>query len=238
MNSRTRLEISPGVWLDARRAVWLEKERALVIADLHLGYAWAHRASGNLLPLAADDTAARLRALVEDFAPCEVVLLGDIVHRAVKIEPLRAELRGLCESVAGASAVHFIAGNHDRNLAPLLRECGVATELSTELQLGPHRLLHGDAAGEDATLQLEAARARGGRIFIGHEHPAVRVGNVTTVKCPCFAIAPELVILPAFSRWSAGGVIGAHEWMSPLARAAKCERAVAIVAEKLMPLRL
>ncbi|MCC6233574.1 MAG: hypothetical protein IT580_13070, partial [Verrucomicrobiales bacterium] len=41
-----RMEVTPGVWLDARRAVWLEGHRALLVADVHLGYVWAERQRG------------------------------------------------------------------------------------------------------------------------------------------------------------------------------------------------
>ena len=59
----TRTEIQPGIWLDARRAVWFAAERLLAVADLHWGYAASHRARGNLLPVWGDDELeARLRA--------------------------------------------------------------------------------------------------------------------------------------------------------------------------------
>ena len=49
------MEISAGIWLDHRRAVYLEAERILCVADLHLGYAWAHRFSGQLMPLRGEE---------------------------------------------------------------------------------------------------------------------------------------------------------------------------------------
>src|SRR4030095_4400845 len=83
------LEVAPGVVLDARRAVWLADSRTLLIADPHLGYAWAHRNSGNLLPLGrASDPLDRLAALAASYACERIVLLGDVVHDAVHVEPL------------------------------------------------------------------------------------------------------------------------------------------------------
>jgi len=237
---RTRLTFAPDITLDARQAVWLAETRVLAVADLHLGYAWAHRHDGNLLPLSArDDTAERLLALVEDYIPHELVLLGDIVHRAVSLPALKDELCALFSQLSERVALRLIAGNHDARLAGLLRECGVEAELVRERRAGSHLLLHGDGTDDaTATSQLEAAHERSGRVFIGHEHPAISVsdGVATRAKCPCFLVAPALVVLPAFSRWSAGSDVRGRERISSFTRQAKPERAVAIAAGKLMPL--
>ena len=91
-NHRTR-EVTPGVVLDARRAAWLATERVLIVADLHLGYAWAQRSSGNLIPLTRTlGTLDRLSALIDAYSPARTVLLGDIVHDAVDVEPLTSDL--------------------------------------------------------------------------------------------------------------------------------------------------
>ena len=238
MNYST-LEIGGGVWLDARRAVWLEKERALAVADLHLGYVWAHRAAGQMLPLSVrDDTLDRLAALVADYAPERVVLLGDIVHQAVPVAALLAELVRLRDEVGGRARLHWLAGNHDRRLAALLETIGGGIFLERELALGPHRFAHGDACAESAAAGLlAAAQAAGGRWFIGHEHPAVVLGDgmATHVRCPCFLVAPQLVVLPAFSGWSAGSPLGVGEGLSAFTRAARCTHRVAIAAGKLLP---
>lgn len=238
--SKTKLQIAPGVWLDARRAIWLEGERVLAVADLHLGYAWAHRHSGNLLPVSArEDTVERLSALVADYAPVELVLLGDIVHRAVHVPVLKDELCRLFAELSARATLRLVAGNHDARLAPLLGACALEAEVLSEVRSGPHLLLHGDTA-QQAAEELTAARERGGCIFIGHEHPAIGLsdGVVRSARYPCFLVAPELVVLPAFSRWSAGTEVRGRELMSPLGRGVQFARAVAIVAGKLLPVRL
>lgn len=78
-----KVEIRPDVWLDSRRALWLADERRLVVADLHWGYAAAHRARGNLLPSWGDAEIERtLHALVSTYQPVEMIWLGDVVHAA------------------------------------------------------------------------------------------------------------------------------------------------------------
>jgi uncharacterized protein len=239
LDSRGIVQLSGDVRLDARRAVWLETERVLAVADLHLGYAWAHRRAGQMLPVSAnEDSIERLLELVADYQPRELALLGDIVHAAVPFVALEEELQRLSAELGGRVELRLLAGNHDRSLAPLLKRCGIDLDLHALLRTGPHLLLHGDSA--DASLdQLAGVRALGGRIFMGHEHPAIRVGDgVASVKRPCFLVADDLVILPAFSEWVAGANVRQGEFLSALAGSAKFRMAHAILAGKLLAVRL
>ena len=64
------VEIQHGWWLSGDRTLFLEEERALVVADIHWGYAESHRRAGNLLPLWGNEaTAERLRRVVRHYEP-------------------------------------------------------------------------------------------------------------------------------------------------------------------------
>src|SRR5215210_3050200 len=231
--------LTPDITLDARRAVWFSETRTLAVADLHLGYAWAHRHGGQLLPVSADsDVLPRLLALLTSYEPEEVVVLGDIVHRAVPVEALKSEL---CELIGGLSErvarVTLIAGNHDRKLRRLLDDCGLHdVELIREAKAGPHLLAHGDESDpERAAERLREAASRSGRVFIGHEHPAITLsdGVATRAKCACFLASERMVVLPAFSSWAAGSNVRAGRFMSPDAAGENFTAAFAILAGKL-----
>lgn len=235
---RTQLELEPGLVLDARRALWLSAERTLVVADLHLGYAWTHRLAGQLLPLGADDTLARLDALVSEFAPAQLVLLGDVLHGAPVGEAL-ADLGRLVEDIGMRTRLRIVEGNHDFALAAALRRLGFAVEMEEQIALGPHLLLHGHTPDElRAAALLGAAVERGGRVIFGHEHPAVQLsdGVATSARCRCFVAGDGALILPCFTSWSSGSNVE-RGWLSPLARAMREERRIAIVADRLLPLR-
>jgi putative SbcD/Mre11-related phosphoesterase len=236
---RSRLELEPGVWLDAGRAVWLEEWHTLAIADLHLGYAWAHRAEGQMMPLeAGEDTATRLLKLLDCYPAKEVVLLGDIVHRAVEVPALQSELHEFVSTVSTRARLRFVAGNHDRDLAALFKKTGIVHEIARSTAVGPHLLLHGDEPREEAA--QANLRATKGRVILGHEHPAITLsgGVASHVKCACFLAGPGILILPAFTRWAAGSVVGRDAFLSPYARLRQIDRALAIVAGKLMPVPL
>jgi len=239
---RTRLELEPGVWLDAGRAVWLEEWRTLAVADLHLGYAWAHRAEGQLLPVdTGEDSTERLLRLLAKYPAEEVVLLGDIVHRAVDVPALHTELRWLALNVGERARLRLIGGNHDWELAETLATANIVLEVDDHAVVGPHLLLHGDGADEiTAEARLSETGPRRGRVILGHEHPAIGLsdGVASHVKCPCFVAGDGFLVLPAFSHWAAGGDIRSYRFMSPYARLRPSTHAVAIVAGKLLPIPL
>src|SRR5829696_4823286 len=144
--NRSQLEISPGVVLDARRAVYLAEVNLLAIADLHLGYAWAHRHRGQLLPISQpDDTAERLHLLLDEYRPATIALLGDIVHDTVPSPEFRKTVRDFLAELQERAELRLIAGNHDRTLA-----AEITQPLIRDLQIGCYRLIRGDGHSEAA----------------------------------------------------------------------------------------
>ena len=230
----SRYEVAPGIRLDARRALWLAEARALAVADLHLGYAWAHRHTGQLMPITVpDDTAERLSALQQEYRPEQIVLLGDIVHRAVPVAPIKDELLGLLRCFADKVKLTMVVGNHDRDLERLV---GESAQFAQHLKIANCILLHGD---RDSTVAVAGAIRQAERnrdwIIMGHEHPSVTLsdGVATWEKYPCFLICDRLIVLPAFSRWAAGN--SREEYMSPLLECKGVESKIAILGDRLVP---
>lgn len=178
-----RAEVLPDIWLDSRLALWLPEVRLVVAADLHWGYAASHRAQGNLLPVWGDGAiAARLDALLRDYAAAEMIWLGDSLHTLVGADRAEAYLAGCRVPVT------IVAGNHDRRWE---RACS-----PTELR-GRFFFHHGDTdhAVPSGTIEI-----------IGHHHPAAtwNDGAGGRLKLPALVASPSRLILPAFSPWAAG----------------------------------
>ena len=237
-----RFELSDSLVLDARRAAWFPRERVLAVADAHLGYAWAQRRRGLLLPLAAtEEVVATLAALQHDYAPREIVFLGDLVHEAANLPALKEELVNLTTRLAAGSRLTVTLGNHDRRLEQFAAEWKLPLALASSATVGGHWLVHGDqppAAAALATWQTQ--RVPGARIVFGHEHPALRLGDgvASAARCPCFLIGEDRLVLPAFSPWAAGSVVGRQPFLAPLAQAAVWQQVVAILGGRLLPLPL
>jgi putative SbcD/Mre11-related phosphoesterase len=232
----SKYEFTPGMWLDARRALWLPKARLLAVADLHIGYAWAHRHAGQMMPITARDTTPeRLRVLVDDYEPERLVLLGDIVHRAVPVEPVKGALLAVLNCLPQELTVTAIAGNHDRDLEHLLSG---DTRFVPVKHLAANGCLfvHGDAdSAAVAETEIKTTKANHGWVVMGHEHPSVTLGDgvATWEKYPCFLVCDGLLVLPAFSQWAAGN--SRDDYMSPLLGCADIKGKVAVVGDRLLP---
>jgi metallophosphoesterase superfamily enzyme len=140
------------------------------------------------------------------------------------------ELRALLAIADGERKLVLLAGNHDRKLHQLMQQLGQPDALRAEFSAGENVFLHGDRPA------TQPAR----RYVIGHEHPAISLGDgvATSRKFPCFLIAQNVVTLPSFSSWSAHTPFPHYEFMSPLAKSARFETALAILGDRLLPVPL
>ena len=179
-----RVEVAPGVWLDSRLALWIADARILVVADLHWGYVMSHRAQGNLLPAWGDaDIADRLQALAFDYAPAEMIWLGDSLHTLAGAQAAEAFLR------SATFPITIVSGNHDVRW--------VRAKDRSAVSRANYYLHHGDRAHEVPTDTLE---------IVGHHHPAVSLsdGAGTRLKLPALIASKRRLVLPAFSPWASG----------------------------------
>ncbi len=234
MMDQTTYCLNGEILLDARRALFFESKGILAVADLHLGYAWAHRHSGQMMPVnAGEDCLPRLLELQRAYSPSRIVLLGDIVHRALDLPALRSTLGEMIGTVGAGSELVLAGGNHDTRLECLLERDYQGVTLRREFRTEGCLFTHGDGEPLPANCGEEVT-------IIGHEHPAISLddGVATSAKCPCFLLARNLIVLPAFSNWAAGSSFGHYPFMSPLSRAAVFEKAVAIVGNRLLPVKL
>lgn len=227
---KSRLEIKQGVWLDHRRAAYLEAEGILCVSDLHLGYAWAHRYHGQLMPLHGEENLlARLSDLCAFYKPGHLAILGDIVHHAVPVAEITCELKELFTGLRKICGLKLILGNHDLHLKKLASTFGEHDFLES-YETENFLLTHGNTSGDGVVNKF---------VLMGHEHPSISLGDgIRSSKFPCFLVGRTVLLLPAFSLWAAGTDIRAHSFMSHRAQSARFDQAVAICGKKLLPVRL
>ena len=173
----------------ASGALWIEAERALVIADLHLEKGSAYASRGQLLPpYDTRESLARLSAEVEAAAPRLVIMLGDAFHDEWAGERLSAEDAATIGVLAMGRTLIWVTGNHDPEPPR-----GLPGEAADELALSGLNLRHEPAAGP---APREAS---------GHLHPCARVAaGGRSVRRRCFVTDGERVILPAFGAYAGG----------------------------------
>lgn len=170
-------------------ALWLEAERTLVVADLHLEKGSSYAARGQLLPpYDTRETLGRLATEITALGPAAVVLLGDTFHDRASEARLAVEDADRLRSLARGRRMIWVVGNHDAD-GP--RE--LPGEKAAELSLSGLTLRHEPRGG-----------AQFGEVS-GHLHPAARVSAAGgSVRRRCFVTDAERLILPAFGAYAGG----------------------------------
>lgn len=218
------LELTPDLWL-VDLGVYLPRRKALVLADLHLGYEEALRREGILLPPGhLRKVAARLERLLARLGALEratdlLIINGDLKHRFAPLS--QKEERTAKEFLASLAArfreVVLIRGNHDTHIE-LLRGSEGRLRIEEALKLEAERLLiiHGDREpGEEELAGVEL-------VLIGHEHPAVglrrKTGRVEPYKA--FLLGEyrgrKLLVQPSFNLLVCGSDLTRERALSPL----------------------
>ncbi len=187
------------ITLMPERASWWEAARTLIIADLHLGKSETMRVAGIPVPeVDLDEQFKRLHLAVERVGAERVVVAGDLIHAPAGLT------RGLAARVAERLAclrergvrVVLVRGNHDRRIEGVEASWGLV-EIHESMEEGAIRIVHEPRDG----------RTREGGYIAGHLHPALSVGGIGGAKVPAFVATDRGLILPAFSRFTAGGRI-------------------------------
>ncbi len=193
------------------RAVWFPAIETLVIADVHLGKAAASSVDAPIDD--GTDVVERLRELLEETEPNEVVVAGDLLHSFSRL-PLGVErdVSRFADAVDAAGAELVVTpGNHDTML-----ESAFDGETAAEYRLsdGETVVCHGH----------ERPESTGERYVVGHDHPALSIDGR---KRPCVLYGPEayegaaVLVLPAFTRLAAGATINGmrgRDFQTPLVR--------------------
>ncbi len=210
--------------------------RTLVVADVHAGYVRTLQARGYLLPGVDDrELLARIDSLRARLDPATVVIAGDVVHGTSSLRrgpDGHSALDRLLSALAGCAAV-IIPGNHDRGLDAALD--GRDVTVCARWCFGPHVAIHGDVA-DDLRRERAVASAAGGRVVLGHYHPALvlRDALATRTKVMAFAWAPGVVCLPALTPFARGSDLVIDEELTAVVDASELETAV-IVGERVLP---
>jgi DNA ligase-associated metallophosphoesterase len=172
------------VVVDTRRALVWPGRRWLMVADLHLGKASLMRQAGAALPRGTTTRdLARLGILIDEHAPKRLIVLGDLIHGAERLDAEWLATFAAWRVQYAALPLTLVAGNHDRHM-PLAR---FGFDVVREIEANPFVLRH--APDPHSGLHVVA----------GHVHPAVmlRDGRIRH-RLPAFWLGPRRTLLPAF----------------------------------------
>lgn len=171
------------------RALFWPRERALLVADLHLEKASFFASHGQLLPpYDSRETLERLASAVRETEARRVYALGDNFHDgkgSLRLEPHAA---GMLAALTRALDWVWITGNHDAGAEEI-----AGGALADEIVSGGLVLRHKAQVGETRPE------------FSGHFHPRLMLSaRGRRIARPCAVMSEQRLILPAFGALTGG----------------------------------
>ena len=178
--------------LSSDRSVYWEKEKTLIISDLHFGKTGHFRKSGIAVPQSVyKEDLQRLLAQIQYFKPSNLVVVGDMFHST---ENKELELFSRWREDFSYLDIHLVKGNHDILKKEWYVKTGIVVH-DVSLSVGTFCFQHdpGQCSNENAEY-----------IFSGHIHPGITIYGMgkQALRFPCFYFSERYCILPAFSRFT------------------------------------
>lgn len=194
-------------------ALFLKKEKVLVVSDFHIGFEESLNKQGVFVPrFQLKDILLRLEKIFEITKPDTVVINGDLKHEFGRIseQEWRDVLRVIDFVGKNCKETILIKGNHDTILGPIAQKRNV--KILEEFGAGSVMIIHGDKVKEmNKSIKT---------IIIGHEHPAISLrekGRVEKFKCFLkgkFA-GKNLLVQPSFNLVVEGTDVLKEQLLSP-----------------------
>ena len=167
---------------------------ALCVADLHLGKDATFRSSGIPVPGGVNEqTLDRLSDSIRESECRDCYILGDLIHNRDSMT--KEVIDGFTDFIRRHPAVNFVLvrGNHDRHIGSWPAGWTMTVEASG--RIGEVSLCH--------DVDTSSADFRVG----GHWHPVMKLtGAADSVRCRCFVLDRQHLVLPAFGEFTGGRV--------------------------------
>ncbi|GAB5563115.1 MAG: ligase-associated DNA damage response endonuclease PdeM [Winogradskyella sp.] len=172
--------------LTNQRALYWQREHALILSDVHIGKTAHFRKHGIPMPdeiLQRD--LQRLKELIDHFTPHRLYIVGDLFHaeRNSDITTFKSWLQQFPEL-----KIILIQGNHDRQSNSLMDDLNI--KVLSKLEINPFTFIHDISEIQTDNFKIS-----------GHLHPGILLKGKgkQSLKLPCYQITKHQLILPAFS---------------------------------------
>lgn len=185
------------------RALYWPRERALLVADLHLEKASFFARHGQPIPpYDSRETLERVALAIRETGARRVITLGDNFHDAGGATRLEPHACGMLAALTKAVDWVWITGNHDIGKGGTVAEARCGGTLVEELELAGMILRH------------QAKRGETRPELSGHFHPRIQLTvQRRRIVRPCAVLSANenadgsrsgRMILPAFGAFTAG----------------------------------
>lgn len=164
-----------------------EKEKILILGDLHLEKSTFFSAYGNYLPpYDSFDTLLKLSNSINNMQVKNIIFLGDIFHDLNGYSRMKQRERKILDNICNKNKVIWILGNHDKGFA-------LDNVYSCEnYKINNITFLHKLTKGINTEIS-------------GHYHPKVLfLYKSQKISRPCFLLSKDKIILPAYGTFTGG----------------------------------
>jgi DNA ligase-associated metallophosphoesterase len=180
------------VWLMPERALYVESQKTLYVADVHIGKTATLRAFS--VPIPGGTTASdvcRLGRLLERTGAERLAILGDLLHARQGRAPATIATVSQWREANRHVEMILVRGNHDVGAGDPPAGWDIQCVASPHLSR-PFVLCHKPCTNEE------------GYTLAGHVHPAIRLRGKArqSERLPCFHVGPQLMVLPAFGSFT------------------------------------
>ncbi len=212
-------------------ALYLKKEKILVIGDLHLGYEQSLIEKGILVPkFYFKDLISRLEKILSKVKVDYIVINGDLKHEfgIISREEWKNSL-DLIDFLSKYGKLILVRGNHDTILKPIAELKKL--KINDYYKVNDIYICHGHKLPND----IDFASSK--LIIVGHEHPAISLregAKKELYKCFLFGKFKnkKLIVMPSFDLVTEGSDIFKNEVLSPFLKQDLKNFDVYIVADK------
>lgn len=178
--------------VSARKTLYWENEKTMILSDLHLGKTGHFRKFGIGIPQSVMiEDMQRLFAEIQQFRPETLIIIGDLFHSTGNKEH---EFFVKWRNDFPLLEIILIKGNHDILAENWYQTAGIKI-IPHYLSKEPFIFLHDlEDMPEGETLFA----------FAGHVHPAVQIRGMgkQSLRLPCFYFGKKYAILPAFGNFT------------------------------------
>ena len=196
-------------------ALYLKKEKTIIISDMHLGYEESLNKQGILIPkFQFKETLERLTKIFYKVKADKIILNGDFKHEfgTISDSEWKDILKIMDFFIERCNELILIKGNHDTILEPIARKRNLSTRLY--YKINDYYICHGEVIPEDIDFNLSKT------IIIGHEHPAVSIKSKTRSELyKCFLVGKfknkSLIVIPSFNLVTEGTDVLKERLLSP-----------------------
>ncbi|HSB92397.1 MAG TPA: ligase-associated DNA damage response endonuclease PdeM [Flavitalea sp.] len=190
--------------LNSERSIFWEKEKTLIVSDLHFGKTGHFRKAGIAVPQSVyKEDLQRLFNHITFFKAERLLVVGDLFHSKANLE-LEWFLRWRKDHEY--LAVNLVQGNHDILDASWYKKSAIDVTKGS-LNIGEFCFQHDPAD----CYPVETGETP--YLFTGHIHPGVVISGLgkQSLRFPCFYFGQDHCVLPAFSRFTGAVSVNAKD---------------------------